>query len=412
VSELPRIQDEVASSIARTFRAEARRNELQIARVRLGAGLVLGALELYFAWEGLGVAAVYRLPTLALLLIGLALYTALRRGFWHAALPLVVPLVDFVFLSLRLQLTFQARPLASLEEGMELATVIGLAAIIGLSGAFRLTPSAMWISGSLAMLLYLSCAVQTRLGWGEIALQATILGAVIAIGHALTRQVGRAVRSEVTEWTLRRLLPEHVVDGAHADPIALLTRPRAVDATVLVTDIRGFTAWAERRDPMEVLAFLNVVQGALAEAVRRHGGTVDKFMGDGMLAVFGAPEPLSDHAERALAAAREMTSVMDEVRARHPDAAVRVGIGLHSGPLVVGCLGSGPRLEFTILGDTVNTASRLEALTKDQGVPLLASGELVGRVGAHHGLRPLGKVAIRGRQDGIEVFTLLEPTPS
>lgn len=209
--------------------------------------------------------------------------------------------------------------------------------------------------------------------------------------------------------TLRRFLPARVIEGALADPLSLLGEPRATDATILISDVRGFTRWAEDKPPAQVLAFLNEVQGALAEAVRSQGGMVDKFLGDGMLAVFGAPEPLADHADHALRSALTMRETIADITARRVaagDDPVQLGIGIHSGEVVAGCLGSGLRLEFTVIGDTVNTASRLEALTKTQGTDLLVSETCHRRLADASGLVRLGEVEVRGRQERLVVYTV------
>ena len=134
---------------------------------------------------------------------------------------------------------------------------------------------------------------------------------------------------------------------------------------------------------MVVLDLLNEVQGAFARIVRRHGGIVDKFMGDGMLAVFLSVDldksvdqgvAGTDHASRAIQTARamqEQLKSMNETWVEEGLKAIRVGVGIHSGNVVTGCLGSGARLEFTVIGDTVNTASRLESLTKEKKMDLL-----------------------------------------
>jgi class 3 adenylate cyclase len=155
-----------------------------------------------------------------------------------------------------------------------------------------------------------------------------------------------------------------------------------------------------------VFRFLSRLQGELAGVVHAHGGVVDKFLGDGMLAVFGVGAVNEGHAGRAVAAAVALRDAVERVNAENLlPGPVRMGIGLHSGPLVCGCLGTGERLEWTVIGDTVNTASRLESLTKDQGVDLLLSGAVLVRVPAL-ATRPLGRVQLRGREQEIEVHTL------
>ena len=147
--------------------------------------------------------------------------------------------------------------------------------------------------------------------------------------------------------------------------------------------------------PAEAFALLNEVQGAFARAVKDHGGTVDKFLGDGMLAVFGAPEPMKNHASRAVEAVVAIRRFMVEHNLhREKDGLppLRIGVAVHSGPVVAGCLGSGARLEFTIIGDTVNTASRLEGATKDLKTDVLISGETARYVAEEN--------RIEGRNDG------------
>ncbi|MEO0491357.1 MAG: adenylate/guanylate cyclase domain-containing protein, partial [Cyanobacteria bacterium J06659_2] len=152
---------------------------------------------------------------------------------------------------------------------------------------------------------------------------------------------------------------------------------------------------------VKVLEFLNQCQGLLSKIVEQHGGWVDKFMGDGMLAVFGAPRTSENHAEQALQAAQV---ILDSMQRLSP---LPIGIGLHSGSIVAGCLGTGGHLEFTVIGDTVNVAARLEALTKTVDTSLLISQATQKRL-KHHSLKSLGEMSIRGRDERIEVFTLLE----
>jgi class 3 adenylate cyclase len=211
------------------------------------------------------------------------------------------------------------------------------------------------------------------------------------------------VQSEVGRLVLGRFLPREVVDGAHSEPLALVAQPRRLEATVLVTDVRGFTARAEHLTPEAVLQWLNQVQSVLAAAVHAHGGRVDKFMGDGMLAVFGMGADPDAHAARAASAARAMLA---GVALLADDPPTRIGIGIHTGPLIAGCLGSGLRLEFTVLGDTVNIAARLQAMTKQIGVDLLVSAETSRAAGGASPWRSLGVVSIRGRDGQQEVFTL------
>jgi class 3 adenylate cyclase len=220
------------------------------------------------------------------------------------------------------------------------------------------------------------------------------------MGSWLARISHRALESDVHRVVAGRFVPAPVLEAGSAAPLAHLTEPRAIDATVLVTDIRSFTSIAETLPPADVLEFLNEAQGTFATIVQNHGGSVDKFMGDGMLAVFGLPEPSADDAARAIGAAGEIARAAGRI-------GVRIGIGVHSGRVVAGVLGSGSRLELTVVGDTVNIASRLESLTKEKRVTALISGSVIERVSSlAHSLVPLGPALIRGRAHEVHLYTL------
>ena len=170
--------------------------------------------------------------------------------------------------------------------------------------------------------------------------------------------------------------------------------------------------------PSQVLDYLNEVQGRLADIVAKHGGTVDKFMGDGILAVFGAPRHVADHAQLGIAAATEIISSiasLNRERRGRGEPAAEIGLGVHTGSVIAGCVGSGARLEFTVLGDAVNATSRLEGLTKEMGVTALVSEETVRRASNEtRGVRDYilgrltrrGEVSIRGRIAPLSVYSL------
>ena len=134
-----------------------------------------------------------------------------------------------------------------------------------------------------------------------------------------------------------------------------------VEVTVLFVDIREFTAFAEHASASEVVTELNAFYELVVPVLVRHGGHANKFVGDGLLGVFGAPEHLVDHADRGVAAALEIAEVVRRAYAGR----LRIGIGVNSGPVVAGTIGGGGRVEFTVIGDTVNTAARVEALTRE-----------------------------------------------
>jgi adenylate cyclase len=186
-------------------------------------------------------------------------------------------------------------------------------------------------------------------------------------------------------------------------------------STVLFADIRSFTSFAERTAPDRVIEVLNRYFGEMSDAVLDNGGTLVAFLGDGLIAVFGAPVECADHADRALAAAREM------LRERLPrfnawvvergyDEPFRMGIGISSGALMSGNVGSERRLEYTAIGDTVNTAARIESLTKELGHPVLLSESTRDLLAAGpDGLVYVDEVTVRGRRAPTRLWALDGP---
>ena len=139
-----------------------------------------------------------------------------------------------------------------------------------------------------------------------------------------------------------------------------------VEVSVLFTDVRDFTAYAETANAREVVTRLNSLYSEIVPIVRRHGGHANKFIGDGLLAVFGAPDRRPDHARRAVAAGRDIVETI-----RSHGGAFRIGVGINSGNVIAGTIGGGGRVDFTVIGDTVNTAARVESATRDTGDDLL-----------------------------------------
>jgi len=210
-----------------------------------------------------------------------------------------------------------------------------------------------------------------------------------------------------------RFVPETVIDDvmqrADAD---LRLGGTTLDATVLFCDLRGFTTFAETHSGAEVIDALNEYLGQMSEAVLAHGGTVVSYMGDGMMAVFGAPIEQPDHAERAVTAAREMIdrrlpAFNAWFTERGLGDAFEMGIGLSSGPVQSGNVGSERRIEYAAVGDTTNVAARLEAKTKDTNWLLLIADETYARLGGRaDGLVPAGEFVLKGRASATTAWSV------
>lgn len=171
-----------------------------------------------------------------------------------------------------------------------------------------------------------------------------------------------------------------------------------VDVSLLFCDVRDFTGFAANADAGEVVACLNGLFEAVVPVIERHGGHVDKFIGDGLLAVFGAPEPWPDHADRALAAG------IDALEATEAGE-LSVGVGINSGVVVAGAIGGAGRLNFSVIGDAVNVAARVEAATRMTGDGVLLTGATRERLTRDVPLTSRGTTEVRGRDEPIELFT-------
>jgi adenylate cyclase len=172
-----------------------------------------------------------------------------------------------------------------------------------------------------------------------------------------------------------------------------------VDVTVMFIDIRNFTGFAERTPAPGVVAAINQLFEQIVPIIHRHGGRVDKFVGDGLLAVFGAPRRQADHADHALAAALEITGTVSS------DEGLEIGIGLNSGPVVAGNVGGAGRLEFSVIGDVVNVAARVEAATRSTGDPILIAEQTKELLRAPHPdlVERIG-VELKGKREPVRVY--------
>jgi adenylate cyclase len=221
-----------------------------------------------------------------------------------------------------------------------------------------------------------------------------------------------------TRTAFARFVPEAVVDRVleHAED-GLRLGGEEVLGTVLFSDIRGFTTFSESQPAGEVIEILNEYLSAMTEAIMGHGGTLIAYLGDGIIAIFGAPLEQADHADRALAAAQEMLGPrLDRFNVWLKDRGVKepfqMGIGINSGLFMAGNVGSSNRLEYTVIGDTVNTASRMEGLTKGSGHSMfIGESTRFMLLGEPPALDYVGEFAIRGREAKMKIWAPALPEP-
>lgn len=180
-----------------------------------------------------------------------------------------------------------------------------------------------------------------------------------------------------------------------------------LEATVLFMDIRGFTKFSESKNPRDVVVILNRLFEKMNKAINNHGGAINKFMGDSILALFNVPIEIQNHADSAFNAALEMFHELENLNEELIHEGVEtlnIGIGIHTGIVLAGNVGSENRLEYTVIGDTVNTASRLEKATKVSNAKLLISEITYNKIQEKSNIRFIGKIKVRGKKEGIKVY--------
>ncbi|OGJ89375.1 MAG: hypothetical protein A2487_20405 [Candidatus Raymondbacteria bacterium RifOxyC12_full_50_8] len=335
----------------------------------------------------------------------------------EASVPTIVVFIDLT----------RVGPAYALTSGAS----IGLYNVAIYISALRLRPKLSLVAGAIAAAEFLTLALLTQhtlpvetvaqllsLSTANLVQRAVYLlvSGICAfwLGRSLHSLISDLFDTALREMRAIAILGRHVTRQV-ADVLLQKESKTATgerrEITVLFCDIRDFTSFAERQDPATVVRMLNEYYSVCSIAIGDNGGVVNKFLGDGLLAIFGAPEPQNDHAKQAAQAALHIEAKLEALRISLSLPKLNIGIGIHSGEAIVGIVGSEERSEYTAIGDTVNLASRIEGLNKQFGTRILLSSETHSRLNGAFPAQCVGTAPVKGRSEQVELWSIAATPP-
>jgi adenylate cyclase len=273
----------------------------------------------------------------------------------------------------------------------------GLFMLLVLTAAFSLIVYLLWLKYHL---------------WLNLAAPGTM---ILLLYTSMTLQSFTAAEMERrrTRAMFGRYVSPAVMEELMKNPDLASLGGQRREVTVLFADIRGFTSYSENKPPEEVVSRLNAYLDEMTVVIFRHGGTLDKYLGDGLMAVFGVPLVLDRHAAKAVSCALEMQRAVDKLNEKwqaEGQPPLQIGIGINSGSVLVGNVGSQERMDYTVIGEDVNLASRLESLNKEYGTDIIISGQtrdlLTGEAPEEMVLHDLGLVQVRGLEKSVQIYSV------
>jgi adenylate cyclase len=295
-------------------------------------------------------------------------------------------------------------------RNMRVATVTAAAIAAGIAATML---PAWWAAAATAALLAGVSWIATRLFGGGywLNLSQPVLASSFALFGGVAYQYffeGREKRK------MKKLFGQYVSKDVYeqlvANPALARLGGQRREMTVLFSDIRGFTSVTERGEPQAIVGMLNEYFTRMVTIVFRHEGTLDKFVGDMVMALFGAPLDDPRHADHAVEAALDMIAALGELNTQWKSegrAELDIGIGINTGPMIAGNIGSEAIMSYTVIGDAVNLGSRLESLNKEYGTRIIISDATRERLSRPYRLRPLGDVVVKGKTQPVAIYELI-----
>jgi class 3 adenylate cyclase len=289
------------------------------------------------------------------------------------------------------------------------AVLISVIVVYNFLGAFRYSLGAVMYNGALALSMAVGSGLLLARSPTLAVTGAAIVGVATLLSYGFSQNFKRMFERLRRRDALTRFLAPEVVERIMEGGIALEPGGEARQVTVLLCDIRGFTTIAEEMTPTSLVEWLNAYLSRITDVVFQYEGTLDKFIGDAVLAVFGAPVSQGDDARRAWRAARKMVAAvgaLNEELEQQGQPRLRIGIALHTGVVVAGNVGSERQMEYTVIGDTVNLTARIEALNKEYDTVLLMSEDTYRHVRDASESALIAETRVRGRKKPVKLYGL------
>jgi adenylate cyclase len=304
------------------------------------------------------------------------------------------------------------RFMRALGRAGNIAVLAACALAVGVAGVML----AVWPTVAIAALLaaaigWVSLLLVGQGVWMDVAKPVLAVAFATFGSTAYQHFVEGREKRQVTRM-FSRFVSKDVYDQLMADPARARIGGARRDMTVLFADIRGFTTFTERGQAEDVVSQLNEYFSGMVAVIFRSRGTVDKFVGDMVMALFGAPLEDPGHADHALEAALGMLGALRELNTHWTATgrpALDIGIGLNSGDMVAGNIGSDTIMSYTVIGDAVNLGSRIESLNKEYGTHIIISDATRARLKGRYDMRPLGTVTVKGKSEAVAIFEVLPP---